>query len=53
MSGLALIDTMCINTNNGTRFIELYLGDITDLSLEDKVDIIMVSSFPGLFRSGY
>lgn len=34
-------------TRNGSHKIELWSGDITLLPLDQKVDIIMVSAFPG------
>ena len=33
-------------TSNGEREIQLCVGDITALPLEDKVDVILISAFP-------
>jgi len=44
---LTVEDTIPLWTPTGTYEIQLLYGDITKLSQEDKVDIIMVSAFPG------
>ena len=33
-------------TSNGEKEIQLCVGDITALPLEDKVDVIVISAFP-------
>ena len=36
-----------VPTYNGEKEIQLCLGDITMLPVEDKVDVILVSALPG------
>ena len=38
---------MYVMTSSGEKEIQLCVGDITALPVEEKVDVIMVSSFPG------
>ncbi|XP_064629100.1 uncharacterized protein LOC135488421 isoform X2 [Lineus longissimus] len=45
--GLLVKSTIEVPTPNGHYKIQLLVGDITALPLQDKVDIIMVSAFPG------
>lgn len=47
MAGFALLDSIKVLTQTGECEIQLCLGDITKLELEDKVDVIMVSAFSG------
>ena len=37
---------MYVLTSNGEREIQLCVGDITALPVEDKVDVILISAFP-------
>ena len=46
---LKLVNSITITTQFGKSRIELLKGDITDLPLEDKVDIVMTSAFRGRF----
>jgi hypothetical protein len=41
-------DSIPLWTRNGECEIHLLYGDITQLAMDDKVDLIMVSAFPGL-----
>ncbi|KAL3872816.1 hypothetical protein ACJMK2_036015 [Sinanodonta woodiana] len=50
-STLVLQDTITIETVSGKCDIQLLYGDITKLSPAEKVDIIMVSAFPGDYAS--
>ena len=43
--GLQLYSTLTLNTQNGSRHIELLFGDIT--CLKEEVDVVMVSAFSG------
>jgi hypothetical protein len=45
--GLLVKSTIDVPTPNGHYKIQLLVGDITALPPQDKVDIIMVSAFPG------
>ena len=45
---LILEETISVSTRLGTSLVQLYLGDITDLDMEDKVDIVFTSAFPGM-----
>jgi hypothetical protein len=42
-------DVIELWTRNGPSQIELLSGDITQLSKDDMVDIVMVSAFAGMF----
>ena len=48
MAGLQVHSTIKLQTQDGLREIQLCFGDITKLPVEEKVDVIMVSAFPGL-----
>ncbi|KAK3591628.1 hypothetical protein CHS0354_013812 [Potamilus streckersoni] len=50
-STLVLQDTITIETVTGKCDIQLLYGDITKLSPAEKVDIVMVSAFPGDYAS--
>lgn len=43
---LRKLDSLLLSTTQGPCEIQLHLGDITKLSVEDKVDLILVSAFP-------
>lgn len=45
--GLKVHNRIFVLTHEGEREIQLCVGDITHLPVEEKVDIIIVSSFPG------
>lgn len=47
MVGLLVKDSLLINGSDGVHEIQLCFGDITDLPVKDKVDVVMVSAFPG------
>ena len=47
---LDLHKTIEVSTNRGKKYIELYVGDVTELPVHEKVDIVFVSAFPGLFE---
>ena len=40
-------DSVTVDTSFGSHVVELCYGDITQLPVEEKVDIIMVSAFLG------
>ena len=44
---LKIHDRVYVSTHNGEREIQLCLGDITKLSIDEAVDVIIVSSYPG------
>ena len=44
---LILEETISVATRLGTSLVQLYLGDITHLDMDNKVDIIFTSAFPG------
>ena len=46
MRGLVIQSRAYVLTNEGEREIQLCVGDITALSLEEAVDVIVVSAFP-------
>lgn len=43
---MALLDTIVVDSNGSQRIIELHQGDLTNLTPEDHVDILVVSAFP-------
>ena len=47
MAGLIVKDSLLISGSDGVHEIQLCFGDITELPLKDKVDVVMVSAFPG------
>lgn len=48
-SSLIVHDALHLKTDIGTCQIELCVGDITKLRREDKVDVVVVSAFPGWY----
>ncbi|WP_372365703.1 toll/interleukin-1 receptor domain-containing protein [Candidatus Uabimicrobium sp. HlEnr_7] len=46
---MELIDQITVYHNDEPRFIQLYQGDLTKISKEDAVDILVVSAFPGSY----
>lgn len=44
--GLVTHSRILVSTRNGEREIQLCLGDITRLSMDEKVDVILVSAYP-------
>ena len=44
---MELIDHITVYHNSEPRFIQLYQGDLTQISEKDAVDILVVSAFPG------
>ncbi|XP_012942474.1 uncharacterized protein LOC101852264 [Aplysia californica] len=50
---LVLEDEIILSTRLGSSSVQLYLGDITDLSIENKVDIIFTSAFPGDYSAAH
>lgn len=44
---LIIHDTLSLTAENGVSKIQLCIGDITKLPKEDKVDVLVVSAFPG------
>ena len=46
---LIVHDTLSLTTENGVSKIQLCIGDITKLPREEKVDVLVVSAFPGKF----
>ncbi|XP_013414543.1 uncharacterized protein LOC106176622, partial [Lingula anatina] len=46
-SSLRHASSIIVKTADGDREIQLLFGDITKLSVQEKVDVIMVSAFPG------
>jgi len=48
---LRVASTLFVPTSEDTRVIQLCFGDITGLSVEDKVDVILISAFPSKTRS--
>ena len=49
--GLLVKDTLTVVTPSGECKIELCLGDITKLSQQDKVDVILISAYGGIFKA--
>ena len=48
MMGLVMKEDIILNRPNGDKsYIQLLFGDITQLQLEDAVDFLFVSAFPG------
>ena len=47
LKNLEFRDSIEIDTNNGKCEIQLHFGSITKLKREDKVNVLVVSSFPG------
>lgn len=47
-AGLITQNTLRLRTEIGICQIELCVGDITQLQRKDKVDVLVVSAFPGL-----
>ena len=43
---LKKVDSLILSTTHGPCEIQLLLGDITKLSMQDKVDLLIVSAFP-------
>ncbi|GAB1601404.1 hypothetical protein Ahia01_000418700 [Argonauta hians] len=43
--GLKSVDTLTVSTIHGPCLVELLLGDITSLKIQDKVDLLIVSAF--------
>lgn len=43
---LRKIDSLHLSTTQGPCEIQLMVGDITELSLDEKVDLLIVSAFP-------
>ena len=46
---LIVHDTLSLTTETGVSKIQLCIGDITKLPREEKVDVLVVSAFPGKF----
>ena len=44
---MAFLDVIEVNSNGNIRRIELHQGDLTDLSSQDAVDLLILSAFPG------
>ena len=44
---LIIHDTISLTTASGVSKIQLCIGDITKLPKEEKVDVLVVSAFPG------
>ena len=44
---LVLKERICLTTPQGASEVQLLFGDITQLPVEEKVDAIFVSAFPG------
>lgn len=44
---LIVHDTLSLTTETGVSKIQLCIGDITKLPREEKVDVLVVSAFPG------
>ena len=47
---LIVHDTISLTTSSGVSSIQLCIGDITKLSKEEQVDVLVVSAFPGEVR---
>ena len=47
MAGIRVVNALTVQTDIGTCFIELCIGDITALPKEDEVDVLVLSAFPG------
>lgn len=43
---LRKVDSLHLSTTHGPCEIQLMVGDITELSLDEKVDLLIVSAFP-------
>ncbi|WP_372365702.1 TIR domain-containing protein [Candidatus Uabimicrobium sp. HlEnr_7] len=46
---MKLMDSITVYHNSQPRYIELYHGDLTELSEEDAADMLVVSAFPGMY----
>ena len=44
---LVLKEKICLTTPQGVSEVQLLFGDITQLPVEEKVDTVFVSAFPG------
>ena len=49
--GLRVLGDLAVDTQDGPRKIELLAGDITKLPPEQKMDVCMVSAFPGMYSA--
>ena len=47
---LFLQKSITVSTNRGEKYIELHVGDITELPVCEKVDFLLVSAFKGLLN---
>jgi hypothetical protein len=45
--GLVLKEKICVASPQGTSEVQLLFGDITKLPMEEKVDYLFTSAFPG------
>ena len=48
---LVLKKKICLTTPQGVSEVQLLFGDITQLPVDEKVDAIFVSAFPGELSS--
>ena len=53
MAALLLKEKIQVETNHGPCEIHLNFGSITKLDKKDKVDVLVVSAFPGKFFVRY
>lgn len=48
-AGIRVVNALDVKTDIGKCVIQLCIGDITALPKQDKVDILVLSAFPGTF----
>ena len=47
MAGIVVSDTIKVTSEIGESQIQICIGDIIKLSKEEKVDVLVISAFPG------
>ena len=45
---MILQDELHVTTSDNNSTIQLYFGDITKLTKDEQVDVLVVSAYPGL-----
>src|SRR4051812_33471762 len=46
---MKLLDSLAVTYKGETRYIELYLGDLTAMTPQEAVDVLIVSAFPNSY----
>jgi hypothetical protein len=47
MAGIVVADTIKVTNDTGESEIQICVGDIIKLPKEEKVDVLVISAFPG------